>query len=141
MRRLQCIFGRADNMVKLRGVNVFPEAVGAVVVEDARSNGEYFCVVDRVGEAGTDEMTVMVEARDTSVDTQALKTDLERRMKEVLGVRVTVEIHGSGALDSYTGTSKTSKVKRLADRTISNRPGARYGSSTPLQRISGEALS
>ena len=102
-------------MVKLRGVNVFPEAVGAVVVEDARSNGEYFCVVERVGEAGTDEMTVM-EARDTSVDTQALKTELERRMKEVLGVRVTVEIHGSGALDSYTGTSKTSKVKRSADR-------------------------
>ena len=103
-------------MVKLRGVNVFPEAVGAVVVEDARSNGEYFCVVDRVGEAGTDEMTVMVEAGDTSVDTQALKTDLGRRMKEVLGVRVTVEIHSSGALDPYTGTSKTSKVKRLADR-------------------------
>ncbi len=47
---------------------------------------------------------VMVEARDTSVDAQALKTDLERRMKKVLGVRVTVEMHGSGALDSYTGT-------------------------------------
>jgi hypothetical protein len=63
------------------------EAVDAVVVEAVRSNGEYFCVVDRVGEAGTDEMTVMVEARDTTVDTQALKTDLERRMKKVLGVR------------------------------------------------------
>jgi hypothetical protein len=37
-------------------------------------------------------------------------------MKEVLGVRVSVEIHGSGALDSYTGTSKTSKVKRISDR-------------------------
>jgi phenylacetate-coenzyme A ligase PaaK-like adenylate-forming protein len=73
-------------------------------------------VVERVGEAGTDEMTVMVETRDTSVDTQALKTDLERRMKEVLGVRVTAEIHDSGALDTYAGTSKTSKVKRLADR-------------------------
>ena len=110
------IFGRNDGMVKLRGINVFPEAVGAAVVEDERTNGEYFCVVERVGEAGTDEMTVMVEARDTSVDKQVLKTDLERRMKEVLGVRVTVEIHGSGELDSYTGTSKTSKVKRLADR-------------------------
>ena len=58
----------------------------------------------------------MVEARDTYIDALALKTDLERRMKEVLGVRVSVEIHGSGELDSYTGTSKTSKVKRLADR-------------------------
>jgi hypothetical protein len=37
-------------------------------------------------------------------------------MKEVLGVRVTVEVRDSGALDEYTGTSKTSKVRRLADR-------------------------
>lgn len=116
MRRLQRIFGRNDNMVKLRGVNVFPEAVGAVVAEDLRTNGEYYCVVDRVGEAGTDEMTVMVEARDSASDRSVMKTDLERRMKEVLGVRVAVELHEKGALDRYTGTSQTSKVKRLLDR-------------------------
>ena len=103
-------------MVKLRGVNVFPEAVGAAVVEDARTNGEYFCVVERVGEAGIDEMTVMVEARDSVVDTRALKTDLERRMKEVLGVKVKVTPVGKSELDKYTGTSSTSKVKRLLDR-------------------------
>jgi phenylacetate-coenzyme A ligase PaaK-like adenylate-forming protein len=40
----------------------------------------------------------------------------ERRMKEVLGVRVAVELHDRGALDRYTGTSQTSKVKRLLDR-------------------------
>lgn len=116
MRRLQRIFGRNDNMVKLRGVNVFPEAVGAVVAEDTRTNGEYFCVVDRVGEAGTDEMTVLVEVRDSAADRSLLKADLERRLKEVLGVRVAVELHGKGALDPYTGTSQTSKVKRLLDR-------------------------
>lgn len=116
MRRLQRIFGRNDNMVKLRGVNVFPEAVGAVVAEDTRTNGEYFCIVDRVGEAGTDEMTVLVEVRDTTADRSILRADLERRLKEVLGVRVAVELHGKGALDPYTGTSQTSKVKRLLDR-------------------------
>lgn len=116
MRRLQRIFGRNDNMVKLRGVNVFPEAVGAVVAEDTRTNGEYFCIVDRVGEAGTDEMTVLVEVRDSAADRSLLKADLERRLKEVLGVRVAVELHGKGALDPYTGTSQTSKVKRLLDR-------------------------
>lgn len=116
MRRLQRIFGRNDNMVKLRGVNVFPEAVGAVVAEDARSNGEYFCIVDRVGAAGTDEMTVLVEALDTAADRSGMQADLERRMKEVLGVKVVVELHGKGALDRHTGTSQTSKVKRLLDR-------------------------
>ncbi|MGE0314311.1 MAG: phenylacetate--CoA ligase family protein [Lautropia sp.] len=116
MRRLQRIFGRNDNMVKLRGVNVFPEAVGAVVAEDARTNGEYFCFVDQVGEAGTDEMTVMVEMRDATADRAQVKADLVRRMKEVLGVRVEVELTGSGELDRHTGTSQTSKVKRLMDR-------------------------
>ena len=78
-------------MVKLRGVNVFPEAVGAVVVEDARSNGEYFCVVERVGEAGTDEMTVMVEARDTSVDTQSLRNRVPSILREELNVPLVPE--------------------------------------------------
>src|SRR3984893_12099696 len=45
LKRLEKICGRNDNMVKLRGVNVFPEAIGAAVAEDERSNGEYFCVV------------------------------------------------------------------------------------------------
>ncbi len=114
LKRLARIFGRNDNMVKLRGVNVFPEAVGAVVAEDNRTNGEFFCFIDRVGEAGSDEMTVMVET--SAADRAALKADLERRMKEVLGVRITVTPADKGALDTYTGTSQTSKIKRVADR-------------------------
>ncbi|MBI4189502.1 MAG: phenylacetate--CoA ligase family protein [Betaproteobacteria bacterium] len=116
LRRLDRIFGRNDNMVKLRGVNVFPEAVGAVVAEDSRTNGEFFCFVDRVGEADSDEMTVMVEVTDPAADRAAVKADLERRMKEVLGVRVTVGPTAKGALDPYTGISQTSKIKRLLDR-------------------------
>lgn len=116
MRRLHRIYGRNDNMVKLRGVNVFPEAVGAAIAEDARTNGEYFCIVDRVGEAGTDEMRVLAEVRDRDSERTAIKADLERRMKEVLGVRVSVELYDQGGLDHYTGTSRTSKVKRLLDR-------------------------
>jgi phenylacetate-CoA ligase len=115
-RRLQRIFGRNDNMVKLRGVNVFPEAVGAAVVEDPRTNGEYFCFVDRVGEAGTDQMDVWVETRDATIDREALQTDLERRMKEVLSVKVKVTPVGKGELDVHTQTSRSSKVKRLLDR-------------------------
>ncbi|MBI3054286.1 MAG: phenylacetate--CoA ligase family protein [Betaproteobacteria bacterium] len=116
LRRLARIFGRNDNMVKLRGINVFPEAIGAVVAGDRRTNGEFFCFVDRVGKAGTDEMTVLVEVTDPAADRAAVKTDLERRMKEVLGVRVTVTPAAKGALDPYTGTSQTSKIKRLLDR-------------------------
>jgi phenylacetate-CoA ligase len=116
MRRLQRIFGRNDNMVKLRGVNVFPEAVGAAVVEDPRTNGEFFCFVDRYGEAGVDRMDVWVEVPDEAVDRDQVRVDLERRMKEVLGVKVQVTPKGRGELDPYTMTSRSSKVKRLLDR-------------------------
>ena len=46
-RSITKIYGRSDNMVKLRGVNVFPEAIGAIVSQDARSNGEYVCVAGK----------------------------------------------------------------------------------------------
>jgi phenylacetate-CoA ligase len=114
-RRLKAIYGRNDNMVKLRGVNVFPEAIGAVVVADARSNGEYFCFVDRVGAADVDRMDVWVEVLDDA-DRAACRADLERRLKEVLGVRVDVTPVGRGELDRYSGTSLSSKVRRVLDR-------------------------
>lgn len=114
--RLDKIFGRNDNMIKLRGVNVFPEAIGAAVGEEPRSNGEYFCIVERTGTEDREEMTVMVELADPRADGAAVKVDLERRLKEVIGVRVTVVPAGRGDLDQHTGTSKTSKIKRLLDR-------------------------
>ena len=116
LHRLERIFGRNDNMVKLRGVNVFPEAIGVVVAEDKRTNGEFFCIVERVGETRTDEMRVMVELKDQKADPIVFKSELERRLREVLGVRVLVEPVGLKELDQFTGTSQVTKIKRLLDK-------------------------
>jgi len=116
LRRLDRIFGRNDTMVKLRGVNVFPEAVGAVVVADARSNGEYVCIVERTGAEDREEMTVQIEVVDAATDRAAMQRDFAQRFKEVLGVRVVVQAVDRGATDRYTGTSTSSKIKRLIDR-------------------------
>jgi phenylacetate-CoA ligase len=102
--------------VKLRGVNVFPEAIGGVVASERRSNGEYVCIVERVGIEQREEMTVLVEVVQSNVDRAQLQADLERRLKEVLGVRLIVEVVERGKTDEYTGTSRTSKIKRLIDR-------------------------
>jgi phenylacetate-CoA ligase len=115
-KRLDRIFGRNDTMVKLRGVNVFPEAVGAVVVADSRTNGEYMCIVERTGAEDREEMTVQIEVRDPNVDRATFQRDFETRFKEVLGVRVVVQAVDRGATDRYTGTSQSSKIKRLIDR-------------------------
>ncbi len=116
LRRLQRIFGRSDNMIKLRGVNVFPEAIGAVVAEDRRTTGEYFCIVERTGREGRDQMTVLVECLDAGVDRAQLESALRQRMREALSVQIEVSAKGRGELDAYTGLSKTSKIKRIDDR-------------------------
>jgi phenylacetate-coenzyme A ligase PaaK-like adenylate-forming protein len=60
-------------------------------------------------------MNVWIEVR-ADVERDSFRTDLERRLKEVLGVKVAVTPVGSGELDRYTGTSQSSKVKRILDR-------------------------
>lgn len=117
-RRLACIYGRADNMVKLRGTNVFPEAIGALVGEHPRANGEYLCVVEQDPATGRDEMTVRVEAERPAADGPALTAELASRFKEALGVKLIVEVVAAGMLDPLTGLSSASKVRRLID----NRP-------------------
>lgn len=114
--RLDRIFGRNDGMVKLRGVNVFPEAVGAIVGGDARSNGEFVCIVERAGADEHDEMTVLVEAADGNTDGAALERALAARLRESLGVKLLVKAVGKGETDPYTGLSRTSKIKRVLDR-------------------------
>ena len=61
-------------------------------------------------------MDVWVELVDEKADAELFKTNLERRMKEVLGVKVQITPVPKGSLDKYTGTSSTSKIKRLMDR-------------------------
>ena len=125
-RRITKIFGRSDNMVKLRGVNVFPEAIGAIVSEDARTNGEYVCVLESA-EGGRESMTVMVETADQSMPPDVIEGELADRLKEALGVRLEVQAVARGGLDHLTGLSQTSKIKRLIDRRVPHRAEAQHG--------------
>ncbi len=115
-RRLERIFGRADHMVKLRGMNVFPEAIGEVVAKDARSNGEYVCIVEANGPGRQDELTVMVEAVCDAGQWSPLAATLRRDLKATLGARVAVKVVAAGELNALTGLTSALKVRRLIDR-------------------------
>jgi phenylacetate-CoA ligase len=115
-RRLSKVFGRADNMVKIRGVNVFPEAVGACIGEFGESNGEFVCVVDAPATSGQIEMTVMAEAADSSVVKPEFAAALSKRLHEALGVTLKVEVVDKGKLGHLTGIGEVMKVRRLVDR-------------------------
>ncbi len=116
--RMDHHLGRSDTMVKLRGLNVWPEHCGEVVRKDPRVAGEYFCYVERVGSSADprDEMTVMVEHREGETDLDSLKKALEARLKQELEVRLNVEVVPPGSLAGLTGLGADTKIRRLDDR-------------------------
>jgi phenylacetate-CoA ligase len=104
-------------MVKLRGTNIFPEAIGALVSQTYECNGEYVCVVES-GSAGQDEMTVHVEVSDLPQDGSLVQQKLADNLKLSLGVKMKVIASEPGSLSALTGLKDNSKVRRLID----NRP-------------------
>jgi phenylacetate-CoA ligase len=121
LRRMGQFLGRSDDMVKLRGTNLYPMACVNAVVSDSRTTGQWLCVVDRVDEAGDqrDEMTVLVERAGDHVDDAAAARDLAVALKADLGARVSVEMVAPGSLAEATNFGREGKVRRLLDR----RPG------------------
>ena len=103
-------------MVKLRGLDVLAQAIGEVVARDARSNGEYVCIVEPTGPSGQDELTVMVEAACDAGHWSALAENLRLELKAGVGLRVGVKIVARGQLNALTGLTGALKVRRLIDR-------------------------
>ena len=114
-RRIDHLLGRSDTMVKLRGVNVYPQACQPAVISDSRTTGQWVCFVDRIVNNGLmqDEMVVQVEVKRNIHDSSGLKEHIEQRLHADLGVRITVELVGHGSLDDYW---RDSKPKLMVDR-------------------------
>lgn len=115
--KLSPFLGRSDEMVKLRGTNVYPLACQGAVTADPRTTGEFICVAHFVGEGVTrrEDITVRIERRSAEVDAEALARDMAQVLHKDLGVRVGVEITEPGSLAQYTGLGTNNKAKRLLD--------------------------
>lgn len=113
--KLSALLGRIDEMVKLRGTNVYPMSCQGAVSKDQRTTGEFLCVVSSTGEgvASRDEMTIRVERRSASVDKEALAASLAAVLSSELGAKVDVEVVEPGALDEYSKSGE--KPRRLLD--------------------------
>jgi phenylacetate-CoA ligase len=127
-RRMDHFLGRSDAMVKLRGVNVYPMACLRAIKSDARTTGEWVCVVDRVDAGGVprDEMEIHVEVRRDAPTREGLLELLEKRLKDDLGVGVRVRLADEGSLEELANTGgREGKARRLVDR----RPGYKAASA------------
>jgi phenylacetate-CoA ligase len=113
LRRMGPFAGRGDNMVKLRGVNVWPEAVGDLAMSVDGVEPDWFVRAVRVD--GRDELVVSVVSRRDAAERDALRAAVETRLKDRLGVRIAAEVVAPGALDAWTGMDVSPKLKRFRD--------------------------
>jgi phenylacetate-CoA ligase len=107
MRRMAKVTGRSDDMIVLRGVNVFPSQIEALILQDGGLAPHYLLELRR--EARLDSMTVRVEARD-GAQARDSGESLSQRIRTVLGVQVAVELAPAGSIERSAG-----KAKRVLD--------------------------
>ena len=110
MRRIEKITGRTDDMIILRGVNLFPTQIEELVLGVSELSPHFQCVLTREG--NLDALTVRVErAEHTTIDAGA---DAGRHVvglvKRTIGVTVGVEVVEPGSIERSVG-----KMKRIVD--------------------------
>jgi phenylacetate-CoA ligase len=107
--RIASLRGRRDDMLIVRGVNLFPSNVEHLLLGVEEVAPHYRLVVERVG--AMDELTVECEPAAGAGDRADLRERLERRLREHTGIRIAVSIVEPGALPRSEG-----KAARVLDR-------------------------
>lgn len=105
MRRIAKVLGRTDDMLIIRGVNVFPTQIEELVLGMPQLAPHYVLEVTRVGHL--DSMTVHAEAlaEEQSVLVEAAK-QLAQRVKSCIGITVDVNVGRPGSIDRSLGKAK-----------------------------------
>ncbi|WP_430335927.1 phenylacetate--CoA ligase PaaK [Rhodococcus sp. ACT016] len=110
MRRMQKVIGRTDDMIILRGVNLFPTQIEELILTVPALAPQFQCILDRPGRLDT--LTVSVEARtDTSMAARsAAAAQLQTLVKNRIGVTVAVDVVDPNSIERSIG-----KARRLID--------------------------
>jgi len=113
MRRMEKITGRSDDMMIVRGVNVFPTQIEELILRQSALSAHYQCILEKDGPL--DALTVKVETRkglscDSSEAKQAA-VNLEHDAKAYIGTSLKVELCLEGGIERSMG-----KAKRVIDK-------------------------
>jgi phenylacetate-CoA ligase len=116
--RIARLTGRVDDMLVVRGINVFPGEIEAVVLSDPSLGGHYAIVVDR--RRALPELEVHVELAEGSALSETTEDRLAERLEERLRLRVRIVVYPPGGLPRQEG----GKAKRVFERTHDGDPFA-----------------
>jgi phenylacetate-CoA ligase len=113
MRRMEKITGRSDDMMIVRGVNVFPTQIEELILKRHELAPHYQCILTREG--NMDNLRVAVETRPglapDSPSAQAAAHVLQHEIKAYIGTSVDIELRAEGGVERSLG-----KAKRVLDR-------------------------
>jgi phenylacetate-CoA ligase len=112
MRRMEKVTGRSDDMIILRGVNLFPTQIEEVLLATDWCGGHFILELTREGRM--DELTIQAEARPERWDGNSLIEQAERitaHIKNTIGITCRVRVVAPGTLERSLG-----KAKRVYDR-------------------------
>jgi phenylacetate-CoA ligase len=113
MRRMEKITGRSDDMMIVRGVNVFPTQIEELILKRAELAPHYQCVLTREGVLDT--LTVLVETRPgitpESREARASAELLQHEIKVYVGSSVEIELKAEGGIERSVG-----KARRVIDK-------------------------
>ncbi len=114
-RRIGKITGRSDDMLIIRGVNVFPTQIEEQILRDPRLSGNYQVVVTREGHLDNLEVRCEVQ-RELSgklppADIQAIGKELQHRIKTIIGVSTKITVMEFDAIPR----TQVGKAKRVLD--------------------------
>jgi phenylacetate-CoA ligase len=116
-RRIARFSGRVDDMLVIRGVNVFPSEIEAVLLEEPLLGPQYAIVVDR--RQTLPQLEVRCEmARPTSTSAGQVAQRLRRRLAERLRIRLDVVVGDPGSIPRQ----EVGKAKRVFERTADEDP-------------------
>ena len=112
MRRMGKIVGRSDDMLIIRGVNLFPTQVEELVLQQPQLSGQYQLVLSR--EALLDDVTVRCEltADHLGADREAVARELQHRIKTLIGVSTHVSVEMPNSIER----TLVGKARRVVDK-------------------------
>jgi phenylacetate-CoA ligase len=116
LRRMSKLLGRTDDMLVVRGVNVFPTEIEAVLLADERVSPHYLVVEDR-RDAARPELRIAVEPAGAG-DDERLAADLGGALRERLGITCVVRVLAHGSVPR----TEVGKARRFARWTEGEAP-------------------
>jgi phenylacetate-CoA ligase len=112
MRRMEKVTGRSDDMIILRGVNLFPTQIEEMLLATDWCGGHFMLELTREGRM--DELTILAEARSEHWDGSGLTEHAERisaHIKNTIGITADVRVVAPDTLERSAG-----KARRVRDR-------------------------